>query len=57
MEVATDMSETDRMKAERAAKIALEEERIRAEREKESGGDNSYDDINLAFSSRYCIIV
>ena len=32
------MSETERMKAERAAKIALEEDRIKQEKEKESGG-------------------
>ena len=51
------MSETDRMKAERAAKIALEEERIRAEREKESGGDNSYNKIVFTFDAKYCIIV
>lgn len=34
--VATDMSETERMKAERAAKIALEEERIKLEKERDS---------------------
>ena len=32
------MSETERMKAERAAKIALEEDRIKLEKEKEAGG-------------------
>jgi hypothetical protein len=30
------MSETERMKAERAAKIALEEERIKLEKERDS---------------------
>ena len=40
MEVATDMSETERMKAERAARVALEEERIKAEKEAVSGGGN-----------------
>jgi hypothetical protein len=34
--VATDMSETERMKAERAAKIALEEERIKLEKERDT---------------------
>ena len=32
------MSETERMKAERAARIALEEERIKAEKEGVTGG-------------------
>ena len=45
MDVATDMSETERMKAERAAKIALEEERIKAEKEKEAGGGNCWNII------------
>ena len=36
--VATDMSETERMKAERATKIALEEDRLKLEKEKETGG-------------------
>ena len=38
MAVATDMSETERMKAERAAKVALEEDRLKLEKEKEAGG-------------------
>ena len=41
MEVATDMSETERMKAERAARVALEEERIKTEKEAVSGGGKS----------------
>ena len=32
------MSETERMKAERAARVALEEERIKTEKEAVSGG-------------------
>ena len=40
------MSETERMKAERAAKIAAEEERIRVEREKDAGG-NIYSNFNI----------
>ena len=47
MEVATDMSETERMKAERAARVALEEERIKAEKEAVSGGGNPLINYNL----------
>ena len=36
------MSETDRMKAERAAKIATEEERIKAEKEKDHDAGGTY---------------